>query len=284
MAIMSFLVATNVVASRPPERRPTGTPHARAKNVKRITLKASSYEGSYEATYQLLLILYVWLKKGGAASDLNWVAMLSSLVMMAKTAAEDHLTFGRENMMADLGIFRKLILLAKFIPLFFFTGLFRTGAVASAFVLSPSFIFILIFMLCLSILMIVMICMKISVRLSSLTIADVVQGSVGEVLGIVLWVRLGREGSRNIQFFIGGCLLLGYTFLLGLQIMVYGIGGILAYFFPENSYDVTILIVNIVFLCSGWIGYMLFVCQLHQLKGTQNQYGPMYSNMKETNV
>ena len=27
---MSFLVATNVVASRPPERRPTGTLHARA--------------------------------------------------------------------------------------------------------------------------------------------------------------------------------------------------------------------------------------------------------------
>ena len=29
--IMTFIVATNVVASRPPERRPTGTPHARAK-------------------------------------------------------------------------------------------------------------------------------------------------------------------------------------------------------------------------------------------------------------
>ena len=28
--IMSFLVATNVFASRPPERRPTGRPHARA--------------------------------------------------------------------------------------------------------------------------------------------------------------------------------------------------------------------------------------------------------------
>ena len=28
---MSFLEATNVVASWPPERRPTGTPHARAK-------------------------------------------------------------------------------------------------------------------------------------------------------------------------------------------------------------------------------------------------------------
>ena len=30
--IMSFLVATNVVASRPAERRPTGTPHTRAKD------------------------------------------------------------------------------------------------------------------------------------------------------------------------------------------------------------------------------------------------------------
>ena len=28
---MTFIVATNVIASRPPERRPTETPHARAK-------------------------------------------------------------------------------------------------------------------------------------------------------------------------------------------------------------------------------------------------------------
>ena len=30
--IKTFLVATNVVASRPPDRRPTATPTARAKN------------------------------------------------------------------------------------------------------------------------------------------------------------------------------------------------------------------------------------------------------------
>ena len=29
--LMMFIVATNIIASRPPERRPTGTPHARAK-------------------------------------------------------------------------------------------------------------------------------------------------------------------------------------------------------------------------------------------------------------
>ena len=33
---MTFIVANNVVSSRPPERRPTGTPHARAKRKKRM--------------------------------------------------------------------------------------------------------------------------------------------------------------------------------------------------------------------------------------------------------
>ena len=37
--IKLFIVATNVVASRPPERRPTVTPHARAKNAFSTFLK-----------------------------------------------------------------------------------------------------------------------------------------------------------------------------------------------------------------------------------------------------
>ena len=37
--IMTFIVATNVIASRPPERRPTGTPHARAKMGAYISFK-----------------------------------------------------------------------------------------------------------------------------------------------------------------------------------------------------------------------------------------------------
>ena len=32
--IIMILVASNVVASRPPEHRPTGTPHARAKSTR----------------------------------------------------------------------------------------------------------------------------------------------------------------------------------------------------------------------------------------------------------
>ena len=33
---MTFIVATNVIASRPPERRPTGTPHARANKLSQV--------------------------------------------------------------------------------------------------------------------------------------------------------------------------------------------------------------------------------------------------------
>ena len=33
---MTFIVATNIVASQPPERRPTGMPHARANYMSRL--------------------------------------------------------------------------------------------------------------------------------------------------------------------------------------------------------------------------------------------------------
>ena len=46
--IMTFIVATNVVATRPPERRPTGTPHDHAKNESTLlsgTFKLSENKG-----------------------------------------------------------------------------------------------------------------------------------------------------------------------------------------------------------------------------------------------
>ena len=42
--IIMFIVATNVVASQPPERLPTGTPHAPAKNNVTRKLLALLYE------------------------------------------------------------------------------------------------------------------------------------------------------------------------------------------------------------------------------------------------
>ena len=48
---MTFIVATNVVASWPPERRPTGTPHARAKmKVKALECYATNLLHSSKPT------------------------------------------------------------------------------------------------------------------------------------------------------------------------------------------------------------------------------------------
>ena len=52
--IMTFIVATNVVASRPPKRRPTGTPHARANFIALIysTKKTLGYRRSCWVTFE----------------------------------------------------------------------------------------------------------------------------------------------------------------------------------------------------------------------------------------
>ena len=56
---MLFLVATNVVASRPPERRLTGTPHARAKSFVRFpmpTFDASTLVLNYQSNKSKLIL------------------------------------------------------------------------------------------------------------------------------------------------------------------------------------------------------------------------------------
>ena len=43
--IMLILVATNVVASRPPDRRPTGMPYARANSLLLCGVRLPAWEG-----------------------------------------------------------------------------------------------------------------------------------------------------------------------------------------------------------------------------------------------
>ena len=55
--IKTFLVATNVVASRPPERRLTATPTARAKIWDKLTNKLTE-EAVYRVAPQLKLLIH----------------------------------------------------------------------------------------------------------------------------------------------------------------------------------------------------------------------------------
>ena len=62
---MSFLVATNVVASRYPERRPTGTPHARA-NCKEENEQQNKAASGWNCSEGMELRLGTTQLRGGA--------------------------------------------------------------------------------------------------------------------------------------------------------------------------------------------------------------------------
>ena len=58
--IMTFIVATNVVASRPLERRPTGMPTACAKSLKRINDKVDSVQSKCVCPGNILWQMSSW--------------------------------------------------------------------------------------------------------------------------------------------------------------------------------------------------------------------------------
>ena len=60
---MSFLVATNVVPSHPPERRLTGTPHARAKSYTLHPPDQTSIEMASSPSQPNLVIHYFVARK-----------------------------------------------------------------------------------------------------------------------------------------------------------------------------------------------------------------------------
>ena len=92
-------------------------------NIKILNVRATAYEGSFEASLQLFLILTIWFS--GHTPNLDIPAMSSSLLMIAKSGAESFLTFGEENNLREMSIMGQLKQMAKLMPVFFLTGTFR---------------------------------------------------------------------------------------------------------------------------------------------------------------
>ena len=180
-------------------------------NVKMINVKATAYEGVYESTLQLLLIMLVWLGFGG---NLDISAMSSSLLMIGKSSAENFLTFGQENKMADRNILGRLKLIGKYLPVFLLTTIFRVTSLSVCCAWNYSILLMILLPAAFLLPMLVLFLLKLCGKLPHLTLADLVQGAVGELTSIVLWGQTGREGSRIIQAVMGGYLLLLYSVIL----------------------------------------------------------------------
>ena len=179
--------------------------------MKKLTVKITSTEGQYEAALQLLLISIIWLRKG------EWdVAMVSSILMLGKGAAENLLTFGEDNKLLDQPFGKKIVLLLQYVPVMAMTGFFRIGAIAAMAAWSDnSGVFILPLVLLLP--LATMILLKIFV-LKDLSVLDLVKGLMGELSTITIWGSLGRERSKRIQLGMGVFYLLLYTCFLSCAI------------------------------------------------------------------
>ena len=97
--------------------------------MKKLSLKATLAESSYESAIQIIFVALIslWAKE---ISHTGLMSMASSLLMIGKSAAEGHLTFGAKNLLKGVSLQKHTCLLATVLPVFLFTALFRVGSLA----------------------------------------------------------------------------------------------------------------------------------------------------------
>ena len=118
--------------------------------------------------------------------------------------------------MTERNILSKMKILAKFSPPFLLTALFRISSLSMCFACNE-LTFYLILPAALLIPILILVVLKSCGRLDKeLLVADLAKGTAGELSSIVLWGNTGREGSRVIQLWIGGYLLVVYSIFLGM--------------------------------------------------------------------
>ena len=190
------------------------------KNMKMISVKAANYEGVYESSLQLVLVLYVKLSR---PEELNWnwigyPTMLTSLVMIGKSGAENFLTF-KENKLAGKSIFSTFKMLAKLSPPFLLTAIFRISTIALCFACNE-LTFYLFLPVAFVLPFIFLTLLKLCGYLQEFLVADLARGTAGELTSIVLWGNTGREGSRKIQIWFGGYILIIYSAFLSIAMQL----------------------------------------------------------------
>ena len=236
-------------------------------NMMMMSVKATSYEGMYESTLQASLVMYVWLNAGNTKNDreeLDIHVVASSLLMVGKCGAESFLAFGEENKLCGRNVLSRIKLVSKFIPVFLLTSFFRMSTISMCLAWDGVAFAAIFLPASLLLPLLVLLLLKICGRLSHyLSVADLVQGTMGELTSIVLWGNTGREGSRIIQTLIGGYFLILYSTMVLLlnnsQVIALPLLGIT--FKKQRGCNLPLEMITCSLL-SGMIGFSLFLYQL----------------------
>ena len=175
--------------------------------MKQFSVHLSHVECSFEASCQLVLILAIWLSGG----EMHLTCMISSVVVIGKVSAENFLMANPKNLLEKASFCQRIMFTIRFIPVFALTAFFRCGAGIVNVLnynnftpFSPSYtiflmycyivVYYFLFMILGYMLKLVMWDMR------QLTAVELSYSLVGECSTITMWGKLGRKGSRLLQF------------------------------------------------------------------------------------
>ena len=184
---------------------------AHGPEVKKLSMRMTSSESQYESSLQLMLVLVICLKTG----KFTWSSassLLSSVLMIGKSGAESHLTFGRENLLEQTGpgwrgLLKKLKLLARYSSVFIATAAFRLTAMAVVFTEDKNLWLLAMMSLSFVAPSILLLLAKIC-ALKDLSVGELWSSGLGELSTHSMWGSRGREGSKKLQLFMQVYLLL----------------------------------------------------------------------------
>ena len=190
-------------------------------------------------------------------------SLCSSFFTITKAAAENFLTFGKENMMTEAPLCSQLKMIAKISPVLILTTFFRAGCLCSTTIAAgvgvdgfgvnsgfyaAAFSIPLVLATPISCLVL----LRLLRLLSGISLADLVQGGLGETFSTTIFGKAGREGSRRLQLALFVFHLVLHT---STAIFVFAT-------MPSNRIWPFFDYFAIASLSSGWLAFVLFVVQI----------------------
>ena len=203
-------------------------------------------------------------------------AMISSIIMIGKVAAENWLFRLSENNLSGNTFIKKLRLVARFLPVFALTAVFRQGSGAvfisyNPFLIGPLHPIISLTLtgcyvvLAIVVLLPLLLSMKwFNKDLRTLSLIELVHGIIGEGTTIAVWGNLGRQGSRNIQLIFAV-----YHLIYNVLYLVWVINDIATTSITGFSlwealgFNNILLTFSCLTICSGLFSFILLIYQIY---------------------
>jgi hypothetical protein len=249
--------------------------------MKKLSTQMTAQEGTYEASFQLLLIFTQVIYSSKVPDDDKFGIVFPafcSIFTIIKASVENLCTFGETDLLQNASFLRKIGILVRFGPVFVLTMVFRLAGISYLMLgLHSCFEFakehdgitewseadgrmLLSFLVALPLLVVpIFFLFLANVWRNIATLAEILQGVLGELTSISVMHGVGRERSRGLQLAFAIYYLVIYTPILLMFAHIFGK-------VKNDSGTNPFLLVALVPLCCGWLAFPFFIIQIYYFK------------------